>query len=120
MARVSRLHVASRYEFRRLETKLETTLRIVPVEQVSDPNFRVPVAARISRLQMRKDPGRCTLIVLGIKIEIIEAREIDTCEQTACTVVLEAQVVLVLGCMRLLAAIEVAVAELVADITRLE
>src|SRR6187455_1489280 len=115
MARVSRLHVASRYEFRRLETKLESTLRIVPVEQVSDPNFRVPVAARISGLQMRKDPGRCTFVVRGIEIEIIEAREIDACEQTARAVIFHAQIVLVLRRMRLLAAIEVAVAELVAD-----
>ena len=120
MARVSRLHVASRYEIWRLETKLETTLRIVPVEQVSDPNFRVPVAARISRLQMREDPGRCTFIVRGIEIEIIESREIDACEQAARAVILHAQVELVLRRMRLFAAIEVAFAKLIADITRLQ
>src|SRR5688572_19086695 len=120
MPRVARLHVALGWIVRRLESELETALRIVPVEEISYPNFRAPAIPRVARLQMGEDPRRCTLIVRGIEIEVIEAREIDTRVQAAGVAILEAEIELILRCMRLLAAVQIALAERVIDVARFE
>src|SRR5690349_22987751 len=120
MPRIAGLHVTRGGKIRRLQPELETALRIVPVEEVSHPNFRTPAAARPAGFQIGEDPGWCTLIVRGVEIEIVEPGEIDARIQPARMPVFDAEVELILRCVRLLPAVEIAIAIRVVDVTRFE
>ena len=120
MPRIARLHVTLGGKVRRLEAEPETALRIVPVEQVSYPNFRAPAIPRAARLQVRQDPRRRTLVVRGVEVEIIEPGEVDAREHATRCRIFDAQVELVLRRVRLLAAVEIAIAELIVDVARFE
>src|SRR5262245_23795376 len=108
VARISRLYITCRRKIRRFEAEPEAALRIVPVEKISYPDFCAPAIPRVARLQVCQHPGRCTLIVRGIEVEVVLAGEIHAREQSLHAAVFDAQVVLVLRCVGLLTTVQVA------------
>src|SRR5688572_539030 len=107
MARVPSLHVARRREIRRLVAKAETTLRIVLVKEVPNPDLCAPAIRRVAHLDMREYACRGALFVRTTEVEVIHSREIDACEESIGRPPLCTKIELVLRRVGLFASVEI-------------
>ena len=120
LARIARLHVALGREIRRLVAEEESAHGIAFIEQVARPEIGRPARLLISELEIHECEGTGAFIVARVEVEVIDALRVEPREQTRWVSILRGERKLILRRMRLLAAVEIAIAEAIADVARLE